>query len=432
MERIDELRKRIDEIDKKVAQLFEERMGISSDILKYKLDHALPIEDLEREKAMIIKESSYIKDEVIKEYYIEFLNNLITLSKNYQKNLDSTPLSIDGSNALKLKINVSNPYEIVIDRGSLASFSNYIDINRKILIITDSNIPMEYINTLKKCLNQDFLYVIKAGEASKSIEEYKNIMEYLIDHNFNRRDAIIALGGGVVGDLSAFIASTYMRGIDFYNIPTSLLAMVDSSIGGKCAIDFNDIKNILGSFYQPKFVLIDPDLLKTLDIRELHSGLVESIKMAMSFNEKLFSLIENSSDLMGDIDKIIYESLKIKARIVELDTYEKNLRSVLNFGHTIGHALELSNTNLLHGEAVGIGMTYFSYNEAKERLIKVLNKYDLPIKVNYEKEKILSLISHDKKTIKDKVKIIKCNKIGSYKMDEMSLDEIGELLWIMS
>ena len=189
-------------------------------------------------------------------------------------------------------------------------------------------------------------------------------MEYLIDHNFNRRDAIIALGGGVVGDLSAFIASTYMRGIDFYNIPTSLLAMVDSSIGGKCAIDFLGIKNIVGSFYQPNKVIIDIDTLKTLPKREFSAGLAEAFKMALCFDKELAALILRDPNIENNIDKVVVSSINIKKRVVEEDTYESGLRKVLNYGHTVGHAIEaIESPKLLHGEAVAQGMLFASSKE---------------------------------------------------------------------
>lgn len=328
-----------------------------------------------------------------------------------------------------VEVNVNPKYICTIERGSLSKASTLFNLKRKVLIITDSNIPKKYIESLFKQIEEPFVYTIKAGEASKSIISFASIMSYLIKNNFSRGDAIVALGGGVTGDLSGFIASTYMRGIDFYNIPTSLLSMVDSSIGGKCAIDYDGIKNIVGSFYQPKAVIIDPDLLKSLPKRELYSGLVESIKMAINFDKDLFNLIKNSTNLDDDIEEIIYRSLKIKADVVEKDTYESSLRSVLNFGHTIGHAIESYYApNLLHGEAVALGMIYFTYGPLKDELISVLKKYNLSTTASFDKEKILSYISHDKKASGKKIKVICAKELGTYEINYMSLDEIGGLL----
>ena len=188
----------------------------------------------------------------------------------------------------------SKKYDVIIERNILNKISNFINLNRKVLIVTDDNIPSSYIETVKsQCLNP-FIYVIKHGEQSKSIENYSKIHSYMLENDFTRTDAIIALGGGVVGDLSGFVASTYMRGIEFYNIPTTLLSQVDSSIGGKTAININDVKNVVGTFYQPSLVIIDPETLKTLDARQFNAGLVESIKMACTNNKQLFEHIKNS------------------------------------------------------------------------------------------------------------------------------------------
>ncbi len=422
MSELDKRRESINEIDKKMAHLFEERMVEVKAIADIKMKEGLPILNKDREEALIKKNVSYISNDEIKEYYIDFLKNEIELSKEYQ----SLIISSIGNNV----IHVKGKYDIHIGRSIIYRIKEYIDIeNRKILIISDSNIPKEYIEIVRTQIKDSYVFIFEAGEKSKSIETYLSIEKFLLENNFNRHDAIIALGGGVTGDLSGFAASTYMRGIDFYNIPTSLLSMVDSSVGGKTGIDFNGVKNIVGSFFSPKAILIDPNLLSTLPIREFNAGLAEAIKMASTFNPDLFSLIENSNDIYKDIDKVIYESIKIKAKVVEIDAKEKGLRSVLNFGHTIGHAFESSSKgSLLHGEAIALGMLYFSSKDVKERLIKVLDKYNLNNPYEYDKNEILSLISHDKKSENDKIKVIKVDEIGTYKIDYLSLSEIGELL----
>ena len=276
---------------------------------------------------------------------------------------------------MKIFVNTKqNKYNICIKQNILYDVSDYIKINRsqKVFIITDNNIPLEYVNILKRQYSNSFVYTIRSGEKSKSISNYKNILKCLVENNFNRKDSIIALGDGVVGDLSGFVASTYMRGIDFYNIPTYLLSMVDSSIGGKTAINFLGFKNIVGSFNQPKSVCIDINLLKTLPKRNFYNGLVESIKMAATFDKELFNFINNSTNINNDIEKIIVSSLKLKKQILEQDEREIGLRKTLNFGHTLGHVIEeLSFGKLYHGECVGIGMLYFSSKDVRKKLENV-------------------------------------------------------------
>lgn len=320
-------------------------------------------------------------------------------------------------------------YEILIKKGILDEAYKHLNLNNKTLIVSDDGVPSTYIETLKKqCLNP-YVYVIKQGEASKNIENYQNIIAFMIENSFSRKDVVIALGGGVVGDLSGFVASTYMRGIKFYNIPTTLLSQVDSSIGGKTAIDFNGYKNIIGAFYPPHKVLIDSETLLTLDKRQLNSGLVESIKMAMSHNETLFDLIANSTNINEDIDEIIYQSLLIKKQVVEEDEKEIGLRKVLNLGHTIGHAIEsYYNYELLHGECVGLGMLYVTSNEVKEKLVKVLDKYELKTTVSYDKDKLIGYIVHDKKANNNFVEIVKVNKIGTFEIENVEIEKIKEML----
>ena len=329
-----------------------------------------------------------------------------------------------------INVNTSSKnYDVIIEKNILEKVNNYLNLKRKVLIITDDGIPSSYVNTVKKQCLEPFVYVIKQGESSKNFENYQNILTFMIDKNFTRSDAIIAIGGGVVGDLSGFVSSTYMRGIDFYNIPTTLLSQVDSSIGGKTAIDLNGIKNIVGSFYQPSCVIIDPNTLKTLNPRQLHAGLVESIKMSVTFNIDLFNIIKKSENIFDDIEKIIYESLLIKKYVVENDEKESGLRRVLNFGHTIGHAIEsYYNMNLLHGECVGLGMLFMSNETTKKQILEVLKKYNLPTTCKVDKEDFISLIAHDKKASGSKISIIYVEEIGSYKEEIINIGDLENYL----
>ena len=327
---------------------------------------------------------------------------------------------------MKLTINCKTySYDVIIQRNILNNVTEYLSLQRKVLILTDDGVPSEYILKISsQCLNP-IIVTVKQGEQSKNIDNYQLVMKTLIEHGFTRTDCLVSIGGGVVGDLGGFISSTYMRGIDFYNVPTTLLSQVDSSIGGKTAIDYNGIKNIIGSFYTPKCVLIDPNTLKTLDKRQLHAGLVEAIKMACTCSSSLFEIISKSKNLENDIDEIIFQSLQIKQKIVEEDLEEKGLRRVLNFGHTLGHIIEsASNYNLLHGECVGIGMLSFSSDKARKQIKKLLKKYNLPTSYDLSLKDIEEYLIHDKKKTGDYIWIVSVENIGSYELKKIKIDEL--------
>jgi 3-dehydroquinate synthase len=325
-------------------------------------------------------------------------------------------------------------YDIYIGRNILSDIDKYFDVqnsnpDRKVLIITDDNIPSEYIDKVKNKINKSFSFVVKNGEENKNFDNYQQILKTLVENNFTRTDCLVAIGGGMVGDLSGIVASTFMRGIDLYNIPTTLLSQVDSSIGGKTAIDFMHVKNIVGSFFQPKGVLIDVETLKSLPERQIKNGLVESIKMAATFDKEFFDYLNTKPDVLANAEEIIFKSLMLKKAVVEKDEKERNIRKVLNFGHTIGHAIEETmNLKLLHGECVGIGMLYFSSNEVKKSLKEILEKYGLPTSCEFDKNKVLELIKHDKKASGDMVATIQVNTIGTYNIVKMTLPEIANLL----
>ena len=319
-------------------------------------------------------------------------------------------------------------YDIVIGYDILKDAKELLDLNRKVLVVTDTGVPKKYAETIMSLSKIPVLVTIPEGESSKNISEFSHILSVMLKSGFSRGDCVIAVGGGVVGDISGFAASCYMRGIDFYNIPTTLLSQVDSSIGGKTAIDFDGVKNAVGAFYQPKKVIIDTAVLDTLDFREICAGLAEAIKMAATSDEKLFSLIENSKNLKDDLPQIIEGAIKIKKSVVEQDPKENGLRRVLNFGHTIGHAIEASkNGQLLHGECVALGMLPFCSEKVKPRILKVLEKYSLPTKID-KNDSLISYIKHDKKQTKDGIITVFVDEIGSFEFREMTEDEIMDLI----
>ena len=320
-------------------------------------------------------------------------------------------------------------YNVVIEKGCLEKAKEHFNLERKVLIVTDSNIPSEYIDVIKKQCLEAHVFTFEAGEKSKNFVTYQNILKELFNNSFSRRDCVVAIGGGVSGDMAGFAAATYMRGIDFYNIPTTVLSMVDSSIGGKTAIDLDGVKNIVGAFYPPMGVLIDVNVLKTLPKREINAGLVESIKMSLTFDANLFEFIEEEKSLLRNIEKIIIRSLQIKKHVVELDETEHSVRQVLNFGHTVGHAIEtFEKGKYLHGECVGLGMVIVSKGEVKERIINILKKYELPYEYNIDKKELIALIAHDKKANNGRVNLIRVDSIGDYIIDRTNIDELEALL----
>lgn len=313
----------------------------------------------------------------------------------------------------------ADSYDIVVERGALSKAGEYLDLDRRVLIVTDDGVPKEYAERIAGQCRTAHIFTLPQGEANKNMSRFEDILKAMLDASLTRKDCVVAVGGGVVGDMSGFAAACYMRGIDFYNIPTTLLSQVDSSIGGKTAIDFQGVKNIVGAFYQPKKVIIDPDTLNTLDDRQVAAGLAEAIKMAATSDEELFRIIEESTDLKADLETIICRALEIKKNVVEQDPKEKGLRKILNFGHTIGHAYEAFYAGrYLHGECVAMGMLPMSSKDAEARIRKVLEKYDLPSECDADAKDLMPFIMHDKKMQKNTISLIYVPEIGSFEIRE--------------
>lgn len=325
-----------------------------------------------------------------------------------------------------IPVNADNgSYDIVLERGSLKNAGKLLNLDRRALIVSDEGVPPEYAECVAAQCAQPFIVTVPRGEGSKSFEQLQRLLSAMLEAQFSRGDCVMAVGGGVVGDLSGFAASCYMRGIDFYNIPTTLLAQVDSSVGGKTAINFGGVKNIVGAFYQPEKVIIDPDTLKTLEHRQLMAGLAEAIKMAATSDKGLFELIESSDSLADDLPEIIRRSLLIKSSVVEKDPKENGLRRILNFGHTVGHAVEgASQGALLHGECVALGMPPMSTGEARERIVSVLKKYGLPTEIKQSEAELMPYLMHDKKMAGRTVKAVTVDKIGEFTLCDMLPEDI--------
>lgn len=336
---------------------------------------------------------------------------------------------------LKEKITVSlgeRSYPIYIGCGLLDRANELLSVKGKALILTDRGVPREYAEVVCRSLSGNGrIFTVDVGEGSKSLSTLEAVLTAAAEMKLNRGDAIIAVGGGVVGDLGGFAAATYMRGIAFYNVPTTVLAMVDSSIGGKTAVNLGGIKNIVGAFHQPRAVLIDTDTLKTLDERMISAGLCEAVKMAATFDKDGFEAFENADgikDVTDGIDKVISAALLIKKSVVEKDEREAGLRKVLNFGHTVGHGIEaVAAGELYHGECVALGMLPFCSESVRKRLLPVLEKLKLPTEFNGDIEGAIELATHDKKAVGDKIEAVFVNEIGSYELLRVSAAELSAL-----
>ena len=320
-------------------------------------------------------------------------------------------------------------YDIIIENSSLRTMADLFSIKQKrAFIITDDGVPFEYAESVASGFEDSYVYTVKQGEGAKSLGVYGEIMAKMIEVGMTRSDICVAVGGGVVGDLTGFVSATYMRGIDFYNVPTTLLSMVDSSIGGKTAINHSGVKNIIGAFHQPKGVLIDTDTLASLPKRLIANGLSESIKMATTSSEELFSILESDGD--ADIEKVIIESLKIKKDVVENDEREGGIRKILNFGHTFGHAVEAATSmdELYHGECVAIGMMAVTSGDVKERLRRVLKKYNLPTEYTGDVSSAAKLMTSDKKRSGDMIDAVFAPRIGKGEIRKVKVSDLEEII----
>lgn len=324
----------------------------------------------------------------------------------------------------------ANSYNIEIERGGLLKAVQYLNLDRKVMIITDEGVPTEYAEKIAEQCRLGYIKVVPQGEGSKSFQTAEEILKDMLELQFSRKDCVVAVGGGVVGDLSGFVASLYMRGVDFYNVPTTLLSQVDSSIGGKTAVNLAGFKNMVGAFYQPKAVLIDPDTLDTLPERQVVNGLMESIKMGMTNDKELVALCAEEN-WKENLDKIIEKSLLVKKYVVEEDEKESHLRKILNFGHTIGHGFEsVAKGKYLHGECVGLGMLYMSSDNVKEELLKIYKNlgFEVPSEEEFQMDKVKEAITHDKKASASKCSVVYVSEIGNGSIEDWEMkDVLGRL-----
>lgn len=315
--------------------------------------------------------------------------------------------------------------------------------NRKICIITDSTVDGIYAETVKDMLQNVVKsvhkFVFPAGEASKNLDTVKDAYRYLIEEKFDRKDVLLALGGGVVGDLTGYVAATYLRGVDFIQVPTTLLAQADSSIGGKTGVDFEGYKNMVGAFKMPRLVFMNFEVLRTLDDRQFFAGFAEIMKHGLIKDASLYEwLIENMYEIcerdLDTLSQMLQKSCMIKKMVVEKDPTEQGERAILNLGHTIGHAIEKAKDfSLLHGECVALGTVAAAYISWKKEMLSMEEYYEirdmfvpfyLPISVDgIDPQEILKLTKSDKKADAGTIRFILLKKIGKAVIDLNVTDE---------
>ena len=356
------------------------------------------------------------------------------------------------SNTLTINKNSKPCYDIFITKGfgELKEQLTKISLeNKKFAIITDSQVGPIYADALKEAMDGIFtechVFSFKAGENSKNLDTIHEIYDFLLENHFTRSDVLVALGGGVVGDMSGFVASTYMRGIDFIQIPTTLLAQVDSSIGGKTGVDYKQYKNIIGAFNMPRLVYINTETLNTLDGRQYYAGIAEVMKYGLIRRSAFYVwLLENMYEIHekdeAALEYMIGQCCQIKKEYVDKDPFDKGDRAMLNFGHTIGHAIEKAmDFKLLHGECVALGSVAAAFISWKKGYIQMEDYYEirdmfvpfnLPISIDgIDAQTILYNIKYDKKHSGDTLNFISLKKVGKAFIDTtVTTEEITDAL----
>ena len=338
----------------------------------------------------------------------------------------------------KLTMNLGErSYDIILKNGALENLYQFARLDRKVAVVTDSGVPAEYAQRVADQCRESTIITVPQGEASKSFKVLETVLRQMLEFNMGRGDLVVAVGGGVVGDLAGFAAAIYMRGIDFINCPTTTLSMIDSSIGGKTAVDLGDTKNIVGAFWQPKLVIVDPATLSTLPRRHYINGLAEAVKAGLLADPELFAIFEKG-DIDTQISEIIYRSLRFKKNVVEQDETERGMRKALNFGHTIGHGIEAvkgikgrRTVGLFHGECVALGMLPMIESKALQKRVRaVYRRIGLPTRTTYNKEKVLAEMLHDKKVQGGQITVIKVPGLGCWRAETIPVEGLRPLLGI--
>lgn len=405
MTELEKARLEIDAVDKEIAALFTRRMQAVEKVAAYKKQNGLPVYDADREAQMLARERAWVPEEY-SSYYETVLSALMDASKAYQR--DSADFA-----------------GITVKSGALSDVGSYFNLNRRVLVVTDDGVPAQYAGAVCSACREAHLVTIPAGERSKNLDNWKMLLRTMTAAGFTRGDAVVSVGGGVCGDLAGFAAACYMRGIDYYQVPTTLLCQIDASVGGKVAVDFDDCKNTVGAFYPARRVLIDPDVLDTLPPRQYAAGMAEAIKVFAVWDRETFEQLERQGKGMP-VEAVIRAALRCKLDVVRRDPREQDLRRVLNFGHTVGHAMEAvslaGNQPLLHGECVALGMLCVSDGTVRARLEKLLGAFGLPTAVSLPvaASALTEKLQLDKKGDGAAITVVTVPQIGTYALEKMT------------
>lgn len=346
---------------------------------------------------------------------------------------------------IKIEINTKIPYEVIIGKNILENIGREmrkINTDGKILVITDDIVANLYLYCVEKSLKnagfEVFVYIFKNGERNKNIKTFTDILEFMAKSALNRKDTVIALGGGVVGDVAGFAASAYMRGVKLAHIPTTLLAATDSSIGGKNGINLKSGKNLAGTFYQPSLVLCDTNVFETLNNKEWLNGLAECAKYAILCGGEIFDILYENK-IKENLERLIALSVNYKKSIVETDEKENHTRMLLNLGHTIGHAVEkLSDYEIPHGYAVAKGLWAIVEAEKKcaltdetaKKIYRLLSNLNFDLSLPFKINELIEVIKHDKKHDSGgTINIVRILDIGNCVIEKMNGNELGEYLY---
>ncbi len=343
-----------------------------------------------------------------------------------------------------VRVNASGSYDVIIGNGIMDSVGERCKRLFgicKAVIVTDDNVAPLYLERVKNSFEgagyETVSFIFKNGEESKNIETLSQLLEFMAENRVTRSDTVVALGGGVTGDMAGFAAAVFLRGIRFVQIPTTLLAMVDSSVGGKTAVDLKSGKNLAGAFYQPDAVFCDYSALDTLEPEIFSEGMAEVIKYGVIFDKKLFECVKKG-DVKSDIEKIITRCVELKRDVVESDEHDKGERQLLNFGHTIGHAVEkCSNFGISHGNSVAIGMVIaakasFNMGWVKENctyeIIEALKNNSLPVKSEYSADELFDVTLNDKKRAGDSISLVIPEKLGKCILKKVPVSQVLEFI----
>lgn len=323
-------------------------------------------------------------------------------------------------------------YPVVVKRGVLERVGMLANLTGRVLVVSDDGVPARYVKTVLAQCGQGHVFTLPQGEQSKSVQNWEAIAGFLHSHGFAHGDMVVAVGGGMVGDVAGFAAACYRRGIAWCHVPTTTLAQADAAVGGKTALNLCGAKNVVGAFHQPSLVAIDPATLKTLPQRHHASGLAEALKVGLVGDCELFEILE-SEDISQNIERILYLSLRYKIELVQQDETDTGQRRMLNFGHTFGHAIEaasgLGPNGLLHGEAVALGMLPMIEGRALLRRTRaVMKKLGLPMKMPYDKDAVLQYIQNDKKRNGDAYTVVRVKTLGQGYLEKISFEELALLV----